>query len=248
MSEDRIKIIDNALETKDMFDTFKSYYDESQEGNLEYKRTWVQNHIELYDEAIIGKRSVTAIEFNSKIPEYLLASYSPEYGVKDTNEPNGLIVLYNIVKKKPELVIKHQTEITSCCFQKSNPKNIIAGTYTGQILVYDIRVGGNPVLKSPFATKQQSLPIHYLNHFGQENSNQVISISNDGLACVYNISNFSKALKRIELKKRVENKFSQNMVTEEEIGVICAAHDPNSDYLYIGSDDSDTYQIYLGQV
>ena len=247
LMDDRIRLIEEALQTKEVFDTFKSYYNENEDLILEFKRTWVNSPIELYDDTVINKRSVTTIEFNSKSTDILLASYSPEYGVRDSNEPNGLMIIHNLVRKKPELIIKHQTEITSCCFQQNNPKHIIAGTYTGQILIYDIRVGGTPVLKSPSATKQQSLPIYSISNYGLENSNQILSISNDGLVCVFNISNFSKPLKKIELKKGIENRFSSG-VTMEEIGVICAANNPVSEYLYVGSDDSCVYQIFLGQV
>jgi dynein intermediate chain, cytosolic len=189
---------------------------------------------------------VTTLEFAKKSNEILLSAYSPEFGLKDSNDPNGLMVLHNIVKKKPELVIKHQTEFTSACFHQANPKYIIAGTFTGQILVYDIRVGSSPVLKSPSSLgKQHSLPIYSISNYGPENSNQVLSISNDGVVCIFNISNFSKAIKRIELKKGIESKTSG--IAMEEIGVICAANNPESDYVYVGSDDSDLYQVYLGQ-
>lgn len=245
LNDKRIELFENALRTKDIFDTFKDYYNDNENNNSEYKRNWLQNPVELYDESIISKRSVTSIEFG-KSSELLLASFSSEFGSQDRNEPNGLMILYNSIKKKPELVFKHQTEITSCCFQNSNPKQIIAGTYTGQILIYDIRVGNTPVLKSPLSTKQQSLPIYYINNFGLNNSNQIVSISNDGLVCMYNITNFSKALKKIELKKGVENKTSTG-VNMEEIGVISASIRSDNDYLYVGSDDSNIYQVYLGQ-
>jgi hypothetical protein len=63
---------------------------------------------------------------------------------------------------------------------------------------------------------------------------------------MYNITNFSKALKKIELKKGVENKTSTG-VNMEEIGVISASIRSDNDYLYVGSDDSNIYQVYLGQ-
>lgn len=246
LNPERLKIVEDALDTKLAFDTFKSYYDEAEDNNLDFKRTWVHSPMEFYDENLISRRSVTCLEFNAKAPELLLAAYTPEYGKKDSNEPNGLMVVHNIIKKKPELAIKHQTEFTSACFHQGNPKYIVAGTYTGQILVYDIRVGASPVLKSPSSTKQHSLPIYSIMNYGQENSNQIVSISNDGLVCVFNINNFSKPIKRVELKKGIENKFNQGIVMEE-IGVICAANNPESDYIYVGSDDSELHQVFLGQ-
>lgn len=245
LNSEKISLVEDALNTKLVFDTFKSYYDEAEDNNVDYKRNWINSSIELVDDNLINRRSVTTLEFAKKTNETLLAAYSPEFGLKDSNEPNGLLILHNVIKKKPELVIKHQTEITSACFHQGNPKLIVAGTFTGQILVYDVRVGPSPVLKSPSSAKQHSLPIYSINNFGPENSNQIISISNDGLVCIFNISNFSKAIKKIELKKGVESKTSG--IAMEEIGVICAGNNPESDYVYVGSDDSDLYQVYLGQ-
>lgn len=243
LSEDKIRNIEEALDNLSIYDTFKTYYDENNSGDIDLKRTWISNQVDILDETLICKRSVTNIEFNG---DYLLGMYSPEFGDLESNEPNGLLILHNLVKRKPELVIKHQTEFTSATFHKGNPKLIMAGTYTGQILVYDVRVGASPILKTPSSGKFHSLPVYCLNNFGLENSNQIVSVSNDGLVCVFNISNFSKALKRIEIKKSIENKYS-NAVTMEEIGVICSANRGDSEYLYVGSDDSDLYQVFLGQ-
>lgn len=245
LNEDRVRMIEDTLDNLQMYDTFKSYYDDSSNGEMDLKRTWISNQTDIVDESLMVRRSVTNLEFSSN-QEHLLGMYSQEFGNLDSNEPNGLLVLHNLVKKKPELVIKHQTEFTSSIFHKGNPKLIIAGTYTGQILVYDIRVGASPILKTPSSGKYHSLPIYCVNNYGLENSNQIVSVSNDGLVCVFNISNFSKALKRIEIKKSIENKYSQT-VTMEEIGVICSANRVDSEYLYLGSDDSDLYQVYLGQ-
>jgi dynein intermediate chain len=246
LSDERVNMIESTLDNIQKYDTFKNYYDETNTGEMDYKRTWISGQIEITDETLICQRSVTNIQFPHNSQENILAMYSPEFGNLDSNEPNGLMILHNITKKKSELVLKHQTEFTSSCFHLGNPKLIIAGTYTGQILIYDIRAGASPILKSPNTGKYHSLPIYSINNFGMQNSNQIVSCSNDGLICTFNISNLSKALKKIEIKKSVENKFSQ-AVTMEEIGVISSANRIDSEYLYVGSDDSDLYQIFLGQ-
>ena len=246
LNDDRILMFESTLDNIMKYDTFKSYYDEGNTGEMDLKRTWVSNQNEIVEDTLICKRSVTNIEFPSNTQELLLGTYSSELGNIDSNEPNGLLILHNLQKKKPELVIKHQTEFTSSCFHRGNPKLIIAGTYTGQILVYDIRAGANPILKTPSSGKFHSLPIYCINNYGLDNSNQIISVSNDGQVCVFNISNFSKALKKQEVKKKVEAKFSST-VNMEDVGVICSAIRRESEYLYVGSDDSDIYQVFMGQ-
>lgn len=248
LSNKTLSLFEEALDTKLLFDTFKSYYNEEDENNLEYKRTWIHNSFDLVDDVLINKRSVTALEFNKKSSDLLLACYSPELGsLSNSNEPNGLMVLHNLVKKKNELVIKHQTEITSACFHQGNPKYIIAGSFTGQILIFDIRVGGSPVLKSPSTGMQHSLPIYSISNYGSENSNHILSISNDGVVCVANMHNFSRAIKKIELKTNEYKKNINNNTVTDEISVICAANNPEGEYVYVGSDDSNIYQVFMGQ-
>lgn len=249
LTSSRIQLFEDALESKMVFDTFKSYYDETGDSGMDLKRTWVSNLTEFYDENLCIGRSVNSLEFSPNNQELLLAGFSSQAEGFENWEPNGLVMIYNIQnKKKPELIIKQQTEITASSFHQYNPKLCLAATYTGQIFIYDIRAGPTPVLKTPIGNKLHSHPIYCIRNIGYESSNQICSISSDGKVRIFSMSNMSKVLNSIDLTKPVENKLN-NQVSMEDIGVICMAFSPgNTDHLYVGSDDCDIYQVYLGQV
>ena len=113
----------------------------------------------------------------------MLAGYSKseEAGI---NDPNGLILLWSLaMRKKPEFTFTCQTEITSAIFHKFNPKLIIGATYTGQILIWDTRGKPLPVQKTQPGGKFHAYPIYCLDVSGSTNSNNITSISNDGVMC-----------------------------------------------------------------
>jgi dynein intermediate chain len=146
-----------------------------------------------------------------------------------------------------------QTEVTSAIFHKFNPKLVVGATYTGQILIWDTRGKSLPVQKTPPGGKFHSHPIYCLGINGSTNSNNIISVSNDGVLCTWSMSNLSKPTKKIELKAKKRRSQEENVKLSqgnymEEIGAICMATQENeTNNIFVGSDDSDIYQIYLHQ-
>ncbi len=183
----------------------------------------------------------------------MLAGYSKgeDAGV---NDPNGLVLLWSLaMRKKPEFIFNCQTEITSAVFHKFNPKLIIGASYTGQILIWDTRGKALPVQKTQPGGKFHAYPIYCLGVSGSTNSNNINSISNDGVFCTWSISNLSKATKKIELKGRKKRTDKEGFDTlsnqnTEDIGAICmATSESETNHILIGTDDSDIYQVYTHQ-
>jgi dynein intermediate chain len=232
---------------------FKTYYDENDYNNMESsKSSWVVPSLEFYDENC-ASRAVTSLEWSLKHSELLLAAYSKseEFNI---NQSNGLIMLWSLaLRKTPEFVFSCQTEITSAIFHKYNPKLVIGATYTGQILIWDTRGKALPVQKTPPGGKFHSHPIYCLGVTGTPNANNIISVSNDGVLCTWSLSNLSKPTKRMELKvkKRKQGEVIESKMDRaynEEIGAICLATQENeTNNIFLGSDDSDIYQIYVQQ-
>jgi dynein intermediate chain len=183
----------------------------------------------------------------------MLAAYSKSED--NYNQSNGLIHLWSLaLRKAPEFTFTCQTEITSAIFHPFIPKLIIGATYTGQILIWDTRGKPLPVQKTPPGGKFHSHPIYCLGVTGTTNANNIISVSNDGVLCTWSLNNLSKPTKRIELKIKkkknaeggLDSKLDRN--TTEDLGAICLATQENeTNNIFIGSDDSDVYQIYVHQ-
>lgn len=156
------------------------------------------------------------------------------------------------LRKIPEFSFTCQTEITTATFHKYNPKLIIGATYTGQILIWDTRGKALPIQKTPPGGKFHSHPIYCLGVNGTINSNNIISVSNDGVLCTWSLANLSKPTKKIELKAKRKKQEDSLKISQghymEEIGAICMATQENeTNHVFIGTDDSDVYQVYIHQ-
>ena len=249
----RSKYVERALGEKEIYDMFKTYYDEDDDLEKELsKRSWVSQSIEFYDESC-ADRAVTSLQWSLKHPELMLAAYTKPDDF-NINQSNGLIHLWSLaLRKTPEFTFNCQTEITSAIFHKFNPKLVIGGTYTGQLLIWDTRGKSLPVQKTPPGGKFHSHPIYCLDVTGTTNANSIISVSNDGVLCTWSMSNLSKPTKRIELKakkRKVEGENTMRITGNnvEEVGAICMATQENeTNNIFIGSDDSDIYQVYVHQ-
>ena len=130
----------------------------------------------------------------------MLTSYtkSTEFSL---DQSDGLINLWSLAMRKiPEFTFTCQTEITSATFHKFNPKLVIGATYTGQIMIWDTRGKPLPVQKTPPGGKYHSHPIYCLGVNGSNNSNNIISVSNNGLLYSWAGNALYKPTKKIELK------------------------------------------------
>ena len=252
------KFIERALGEKDLFDMLKAYDNDNTDiDNKYFSKDILSNPIEFFDDNLCYKRSVINLDWSIKHSELLLSAYSKSEE-SNTNDPNGLIMLWSMaLRKKPEFVFTCPTEITSATFHKFNPKIVIGATYTGQILIWDTRGKSLPVDKTPPGGKFHSHPIYCLGVNGSPNSSNIVSVSNDGMLCSWSMLNLSKATKRIELKVKSKKAFENDLDTLkknvsnsylEEIGAICMAIQENdTNNVMIGGDDSDIYQIYAHQ-
>lgn len=223
-----------------------------------------------FDDTIVFKRAVTDLQWSNKFPEILLAGYSKS-DESNINDPHGLVLIWSLaLRKKPEYQFTCQSELTKVMLHPFNPKLILGATHTGQILIWDTRGKPLPIMKTPPGGKYHSHPIYCLAITGSSSNSSIVSISNDGILCTWSTNNLNKATKRIELKAKkkkiiqdldstntseisgvsASSQFSKSMTSpySEEFGVICMATNENdSNNLYIGTDDSEIYQVSAHQ-
>lgn len=218
-----------------------------------------------YDESIVFKRAVTDLEWSTKFPELMLAGYSKS-DEANINDPHGLVLLWSLgLRKKPEYQFTCQSELTKVILHPFNPKLIVGATHTGQIIVWDTRGKALPVMKTPPGGKYHSHPIYCLALTGTSSNSNIVSISNDGILCTWSPNNLTKATKRIELKakkRRLQNQdLNSTLETgsvsttkstptpySDEFGVISmTTQESDANNMFIGTDDSDVFQITTHQ-
>ena len=65
-------------------------------------------------------------------------------------------------------------------------------------MIWDLRTKTTPIQRTP--QEGHAYPIYSLQVVGTENAHNIVSISNDGLLCTWNMNDLSKPQQKIELK------------------------------------------------
>jgi len=143
------------------------------------------------------------MDWNQQHPELLLCSYNNNEDVP--HEPDGVALVWNTKFKKttPEYIFHCQSPVMAAAFAKFHPNLIVGGTYSGQIVLWDNRCQKRtPVQRSPLTSQAHTHPIYCLRMVGTQNANNLISISNDGKLCSWNLDMLSQPQEVQDLQKK----------------------------------------------
>ena len=236
-------ILNDALASNDIYDICNSYYNEEESDVNISKKTLVKHTCDLSDDQCYG-RIVTAIDWCPNQSDLLLSAFS---GTEDFNQQSGLIQLWALSNTKtPNYVINYQTEITSAIFCKDNPKLVIGGSVTGQIMFWDTSAGKPvPEQKSVLGIGNENnshcYPIHCLAFGGKDNN--LISISTDGVLCEWSLSNLSTPINRYVINPT--DTYDQDKDSLNEIGPLSIGTNQSNSSIILGCDENDIYNIKL---
>ena len=244
------KYMERALNERKIYDMFLNE-DLQYTDFLPDSNNCVHPILEFYDESC-AKKAVTSLEWSVKYPELLLACYSKRTDDFVSNQKNGLIYIWSLaVRNIPEFTFTCQPEITSAIFHPYNPKLILGGTHTGQVLIWDTRGKQNAVNKTPLGLgggqsgiKTHTSDITCLGVIGSTNSSHIVSLSN-GAICLWSLNNLSSPVKRIELKTPQQKKENEELTEMCILSMGMQQYDTNN--IIIGSDDNNVYQIALNE-
>eukprot|EP00055_Hartaetosiga_balthica_P000887 m.137706 g.137706 ORF g.137706 m.137706 type:complete len:607 (-) comp12169_c0_seq1:112-1932(-) len=132
-------------------------------------------------------RTVTALDWNPKYSELICAAYNENTEQRHT--PDGCVLIWNLhLKDRPERALECQSAVLSCKISPYQPSVIIGGTYSGQVVVWDIREKKNtPHQQSNLNSAYHSHPVFCLDVVGTQNAHSLISLSTDGRLCSWNL-------------------------------------------------------------
>jgi dynein intermediate chain, cytosolic len=90
-------------------------------------------------------RCCTDLDWSLKHPELVLASFNKN--TANINDPDGLALIYNLHSSIPEFRLFSTSDVTSCQFSPFHSSLVLGGTYSGQVLVWDTRLGHYPGIR-----------------------------------------------------------------------------------------------------
>jgi len=194
---------------------------------------------QFYDPVNPINRSTTSLEWSSKVKDFLLASYSKAEECSPY-EKDGLVLLWSLnLRKRPEYILECQSEVTSAIMHPFQNNLVVGGTYSGYLVVWDLKVGKTPVQKTPLSSQAHSHPIYCLSVVGTQNANHIISVSNNGRMCLWSLGMLKTPEKTMDLKLSTKE-------STKEISPQCMSFaDGETNTFMIGGDDGGLYSGLL---
>jgi len=180
------------------------------------------------------KRAITNIEWSPKYKDLFLCSYYKSENDWDAKETDGLVNIFSTkMPEKPELTLTCSSEITSCIFHPIEPYLIIGGTYSGNVILWDMREKRNyPTAKSQISTSSM---IKGISVVGSKNANNIVTVSNNGAICVWSTNMMKEPQKRVDLG-----------IKTNEIPVHCIDFpEEETNEFYIGGEDFNIYSAKI---
>ncbi len=74
-------------------------------------------------------------------------------------------------------------------FSKFSPTLLVGGTYSGQVVLWDIRAKTTPVQQTPLSSIGHTHPVYSMDIVGTKNAHSLVSVSTDGKLCVWSLEN-----------------------------------------------------------
>ncbi|PGH08289.1 hypothetical protein AJ80_07885 [Polytolypa hystricis UAMH7299] len=198
------KVIERALDEE--YDVLTDYArggvgaEEDHDDDSGKKRMGLEQVAQFWDERWSKKRMISDISFSSKFPELVLASYTDN--VSAPHEPNGLVQVWNQhLQSMPEYVFHSTSAVLTAKFSPFHPKIVIGGTYSGQVLLWDMRASraSEPVQKTPLTGSGHTHPIYSISIVGTQNAHNIITASTDGVVCGWTVDMLSQPQEYLEL-------------------------------------------------
>ncbi|KAG4088674.1 WD40 repeat-like protein [Neocallimastix lanati (nom. inval.)] len=182
-------------------------------------------------------RTVTDIDWSPEFSELMLGSYNKKKQSLIT-DPYGVCCIWNLhLQGRPEFIFQTQSDITSACFSKFHPKLVIGGTYSGQIVLWDMRTKSLPVQKTPLTVTGHAHPIYKMQMVGTQNSNNLISASSDGIVCSWQLDMLTQPQEIIELVSSSNDKISDIAITTFDFP------DNEISSFWIGTEEGRVHQV-----
>lgn len=207
-------IVEGALE-EDERDIFFDYSGADKEEKLAKAQQMLTEDCIFFDEFWTSNRVVTALDWSPNHPEIILTAYSAIQKEEPALTPvnlyaaaataDGVCVLWNLKSKKSESasesVFTCQASVTTAIFSDFHPNLIIAGTYVGQIVIWDTRVNRKtPIQRTGLGGNSAHCePIRSIVVTGDQNANNLVSVSADGRLCGWSLDMLAKPFQTMEL-------------------------------------------------
>jgi dynein intermediate chain len=257
-------IIERALGQASAYDILVDYSGtEDADATIDANNA-VKQQLLFNDKSLCLNRTVTDMGFSPFHKELLLVSYNARSdGGSDWNwqsssqstdqQPDGLVLVWSLLmNSRPEFVFTCQSAVLTAQFDPFDPKLIVGGTYSGQVVLWDTRAKSSPVQQTPLSAKGHTHPIYSMTIVGTQNAHSLVSASTDGKMCVWGTGQLTQPTDTLMLKQTIAptDSITSSISSgkEREVDVVVTAMsfpESESNNLCIGAEDGTVFQAQI---
>lgn len=133
-------------------------------------------------------RCISSLTWSPNHNDMVMAAYIKS-DLSECKAAQGIINIWHLEDPtKPKHTLSSQSSITNAQFYPNDHNIVMGGSYTGQLLIWDLRAKSLPIQRSPALSKGHSFPIVGLSFAESRHSSNAVSLSSDGKFCVWMMS------------------------------------------------------------
>uniref|UniRef100_A0A7S1JB51 Guanine nucleotide-binding protein subunit beta-like protein n=1 Tax=Eutreptiella gymnastica TaxID=73025 RepID=A0A7S1JB51_9EUGL len=196
-----------------------------------------------FDEKWSKNKAITSLSFNHKQPELFLASY---YGRQDggsvSKSSGSCVCVWSLhLPQRAAYVYECQGEVTKAFYCKQRPQMIIGATTTGQIVLWDVRSGPDPVMRSPRTFEGHTEPVFGMQVVGTTSSHSLTTLSADGRLCIWGLDDLREPRQMVDLKWDVEMRDAGSTISKPISACTLAFLEQDPQKFFVGAEDGVLY-------
>lgn len=187
------------------------------------------------------------LQWNPFLPSVFLTTYFN----KEDEDPSqfktykDILHIWNVnFTKRPEKELISYSKIQTAKFHPLANETIVVGFESGMVGLFDLRSSKEPVLKSKVTNEGHKSTVTCIDMMGSKNSNFLISASEDGRVCQWDINKLETPVTFFDLGRKQASSQKEESNFHSQIEPMSISHNPGeSDMVYIGGIDSQIHQL-----
>jgi dynein intermediate chain len=103
-------------------------------------------------------------------------------------DAEGMLAVWSVHLERPEYIFTAASSVLTAHFHKFDSHLVIGGTYSGQILLWDLRSKAMPVQWTSLAAGGHTHPVYSMEIIGSSGAHELVSASTDGKLCHWDMA------------------------------------------------------------
>lgn len=158
------------------------------------------------DDARCAGRAVSDVHWSQHFPELLLAAYSAHSKGSEANGgDDGLVLVWSLaLPSRPEFVLWAQSPVLCARFHDFDTRFVVGGTYTGQVVLWDLGAKSQPVQRTALSAAGHTHPVYSVAMEGNLSAHSLVTASTDGKILWWNRGQLSQPTEVLNLTRKAE--------------------------------------------